>query len=129
MSNASVSASESDSSTSKVVALIALVLAGVLCFLLRDSAHAATAALVGVALAFGILIVDASRESSDVGNTDDGAGALLAAIERNRAEFSKEIAGLRKAVDACKADEVGVKESGAVRAEIAKLRAEVAKIV
>ncbi len=130
MSNAHLNTSESDGGTSKVLALVALALAGVAAFFLKDSHYASVAALVGVAGAFAIMILGASREDSpESAPADDGAGALLTALERCRSEYAQQIAGLRKAVDSCKADEIGVKESAAVRAEIAKLRADVAKIV
>lgn len=122
-------AAESSGSTSKVVALVCLVLAFAAAFLLKDKESAAAgAALAGVAGAFSLLILGASREAaSEAVPGDDGVAALLAAIERNRAEFAHHVAGLRKEVAACKADEVGVRESGAVRAEIARLRDAVAK--
>jgi len=129
MSQVSSLAVESDSSTPKVVFFVALALALVAAVLLKDSRFASAAALVGVAGAFALLILGASRESSaEVAPADDGAHALIAAIERNRAEYARHLAELRKAVDTCKTDEAGARESAAVRAEIVKLRAEVTKL-
>lgn len=129
-SPAPAAAAPAGGATPKILALLFIIAAGVIAFLVRDRSQIiAGAALVGTVVAFGIVFLRSQKvDDEEPAGTDDAAAELARTLEKNRAEYASRIAELKKSLEACKVDKSAAQENEAIRQEIGKLRAELAGI-